>query len=196
MLTGAVVVAATAADGPMIPAKLGAGAEIERSRSASWRSVSCNRLAPSDMAARPSATLRSSTRVRSARMASLGAVSRITATNLSTTVWMRGRAMSVHASAEPMIGPTRPARSRTTSTLAGAAVGGARHQRAKQNRPCSATVQSCAARPRISEPYRVFRRTSSILQGIIVEVPVRRGLLLPLHELVQQLLGLLARHRL
>ncbi len=39
MLTGAVVVAATAADGPMIPAKLGAGAEIERSRSASWRSV-------------------------------------------------------------------------------------------------------------------------------------------------------------
>ena len=55
-------------------------------------------------------------------MASLGAVSRITATNLSTTVWMRGRAMSVHASAEPMMGPTRPARSRTTSMLAGAAL--------------------------------------------------------------------------
>src|SRR5216684_6800454 len=34
---------------------------------------------------------------------------------------MRGRAMSRHADAEPTIGPTRPARSRTTSVLSPAA---------------------------------------------------------------------------
>ena len=152
----------------MIPAKLGAGEAIERSRSASCRSMVLQSDRPDEMAARPSATLRSSTWVRSTRMASLGAVSRITATNLSTTVWMRGRAMSVHASAEPMIGPTRPARSRTTSTgaaLAALAI----------NVPSKITVQRgrCIMRRKTSNLWALPGFSSDIvnLQDIRVERP-------------------------
>src|ERR1700761_9739182 len=53
----------------------------------------------------------------SSRSASLVETSRITARNLSAIAWMRGWLMSGQASAEPMIGPTRPARSRTTLAL-------------------------------------------------------------------------------
>jgi hypothetical protein len=47
----------------------------------------------------------------------LDEASRITAWNLSAIDWTLGRAMSAHADAEPMIGPTRPARSRTIFAL-------------------------------------------------------------------------------
>jgi hypothetical protein len=47
----------------------------------------------------------------------LEAASRITAANFSITDWIRGRVMSGQASAEPITGPTRPARSRTSSIL-------------------------------------------------------------------------------
>jgi hypothetical protein len=47
----------------------------------------------------------------------LDAASRISAANFSITDWIRGRVMSGQASAEPITGPTRPARSRTSSIL-------------------------------------------------------------------------------
>jgi hypothetical protein len=47
----------------------------------------------------------------------LEAASRITAANFSITNWIRGRVMSGQASAEPITGPARPARSRTSSIL-------------------------------------------------------------------------------
>ena len=103
-----------ASDGPDRPATVPA---IDCSRSASWRSASLQSICPVVTALRPSATLRSSSRVRSSRSASLDEASLITAANLSTMAWIRGRAMSRQASADPMIGPTRPARSRTTSVL-------------------------------------------------------------------------------
>ena len=87
------------------------------SRSASRRSASLHSVLPDVTAPRPSATLRSNNCARSDRCASLDAASRITAANFSMTDWMRGRATSGQASAEPIIGPTRPARSRTRSIL-------------------------------------------------------------------------------
>ena len=151
--TGAGEVAAAAEAGPITPDNAGPaavlGAAIECSRSASWRSASRQSVFPDVTALRPSATLRLSSCVRSSRSASLDAVSLMTAANLSTMAWMRGRAMSVQASAEPTTGPTRPARSRTTSVLpawtAGLRrAGGAREQGAEQG-----------ARPtRVDEPHQ------------------------------------------
>src|SRR5438132_9929461 len=70
-------------------------------------------ILPEVTAARPSVTVRSNVWVRSERSASFDEASRITCENLSTMDWMRGRAMSRQACAEPITGPTRPARSRT-----------------------------------------------------------------------------------
>src|SRR3984893_6975838 len=121
--TGALgaVAAEVAKDGAIAAAKLGPGPAIDRSRSPSWRSATLQSILPDVTAPRPSATLRSSNCVRSERSASLDEASVITAVNLSTMTWMRGRAMSRQADAEPTIGPTRPARSRTTSVLSPAA---------------------------------------------------------------------------
>jgi hypothetical protein len=52
----------------------------------------------------------------------VGGASRIIAWNLSTITWTRGRAMFRQASAEPTIGLTRLARSRTTLRLSPGAV--------------------------------------------------------------------------
>ena len=111
-------VAAAAGDGPMTLDRL--GPEIERSRSASWRSARMQSILPEVTAARPSATVRSNVWVRSERSASFDEASRITWENLSTMVWMRGRAMSRQACAEPITGPTRLARSRTIAMSAAA----------------------------------------------------------------------------
>src|SRR5262249_12042169 len=100
---------------------------------------------------------------------------------------MRGRAMSLQTSAEPTIDPTRPARSRTTSTLS----------------PGAATAVLASS----------MLAATIILEGAIVNsdkklwpvdrrchVPFRsskrllRGLLLPFHELLKQLLRLLIGH--
>ena len=101
-------------------AAAGAGADdgpSDCSRSASRRSASLQSVLPDVTAPRPSATLRSNSCARSERWASLEAASRITAANFSITSWIRGRVMSGQASAEPITGPTRPARSRTSSIL-------------------------------------------------------------------------------
>ena len=113
--------AALAADGAITAAS--DGPEIDRSRSASWRSIDLQSVRPEVMAPRPSITWRSNCCAISMRSPSLFETSRITARNLSATIWMRDWAMSGQASAAPRIGPTRPARSRTTLVLSpGAAV--------------------------------------------------------------------------
>ena len=108
---------------PVVAAESGAmaggkaGRTIERSRSASWRSADLQSICPDVTVARPSATVRSSSCTRSDRSASLDEAAVITVANLLMMTWIRGRAMSWQANAEPMTGPTRPATSRTTSVL-------------------------------------------------------------------------------
>jgi hypothetical protein len=79
-------VAAAADDGPMTDDRVGPddAPAMDRSRSASWRSAAVQSSFPDITAFWPSATLRLSDCVRSARSASLDAVSVITAANLST----------------------------------------------------------------------------------------------------------------
>ena len=110
---------AAAKAGAVGAAAAGAGADgvSDCSRSASRRSAALQSSRPVVTRLRPSATLRSNNCARSERWASLAAASRITAANFSITDWIRGRVTSGQASAEPITGPTRPARSRTSSIL-------------------------------------------------------------------------------
>ena len=109
---GAAAKAGGASEG-MATAGAGADGDSDCSRSASRRSAWMQSILPVETALRPSATLRSNCCARSERWASLLAASRITAANFSITDWTRGRVTSGQASAEPITGPTRPARSRT-----------------------------------------------------------------------------------
>jgi hypothetical protein len=113
-------------------AAAGAGADgaSDCSSSASRRSASLQSVLPDVTALRPSATLRSNSCARSERWASLEAASRINAANFSITDWIRGRVTSGQASAEPITGPTRPARSRTNSILSPGAASAAVRKKA------------------------------------------------------------------
>ena len=144
---------------------------------------------PAVTVARPSVTLRSNTCVRSERSASFAEASRITTANLSTTAWMRGRAMSRQARAEPITGPTRIARSRTMSVLspaAGAACDTEQHGADQQQDPVGGHGK---LRENEIDRKSVLRHCllppSGCLAGALWRGRIR--LLAPLHELIEQL---------
>src|SRR5216684_7054802 len=183
--TGAVgaVAAAAAKDGATVADGGGAaagkgGRAIDCSRSASWRSASLQSIRPDVTAARPSAILRSSSCVRSARSASLAENWVMTAVNLSTMTWIRGRAMSRQANAEPTIGPTRPARSRTTSFLSPGAACAAPASNALNKRIVKRVVIANLREAKVildrsahivaSPKRRFYRRVTKVLESMLI----------------------------
>src|SRR6266545_4597938 len=153
-------------------------------------------ILPEVTAARPSATLRSNVWVRSERSASFDAASRITCENLSTMVWMRGRAMSRQACAEPITGPTRPARSRTIVMSPAAC---ALPAMPKSMAPTSKMIR-CGVMANFLENKSAVSRFSGMVSppsglwgGALWRGRIR--LLAPLHELLEQLFRLLGRRR-
>src|ERR1700761_8648436 len=113
----------------------------------------------------------------SSRSASLVETSRITARNLSAITWMRGWLISGQASAEPTIGPTRLARSRTTLTLSpGVAAPAA---------PASKTQNSAIAQRADGRNF-IPARSDIVMLLEYSGFTDGSGLLSPLHELLQQ----------
>src|SRR6185295_6016083 len=150
-------------------------------------------ILPEVTAARPSATVRSNVWLRSERSASFDEASRITCENLSTMDWMRGRAMSRQACAEPITGPTRLARSRTIvmspAACALPAMPKSTAPTSKRMR-CEVMADSLSAVNRFSG---IVSPPSGLWVGTLWRGRIR--LLAPLHELLEQLAVLLGRRR-
>src|SRR5437879_4142344 len=153
-------------------------------------------ILPEATAARPSVTVRSNVWVRSERSASFDEASRITCENLSVMVWLRGRGLSRQACAEPITGPTRPARSRTIMMSPAAwALPAMPKSMAPTSKVIRCEVMANSVR---TSPPQVGSQALSALRldlwvGALWRCRIR--LLAPLHELLEQLSVLLRRRR-
>src|SRR4051794_3780499 len=107
---------------------------------------------------------------------------------------MRGRAMSRQASAEPITGPTRIARSRTMSLLPAAPAADVPDSTVASSRHILRAVMASSVRAgsgRVGSQAFWFPPSGFRL----ALWRLRCGFLLPLHELVEQLAGLALRRR-
>src|SRR5580704_5863838 len=109
---------------------------------------------------------------------------------------MRGRAMSVQASAEPTIGPTRPARSRTSSVLlAGAAPAALASKAASRTAIQRGVIANSEPRPHWTLDQTFSLAPLVELSFALLRCFDRVGFLTPLQKLLQQLLGLFVGRR-